>query len=123
PEFPLLTLDGEEGLFDPLFFEEALEEARASGFWFKVGLPSAGEMGEGVVDCGFFMASVLKRWMTSLFAFSNTVRFLNVKVPKSSPPFGSLRRLPRPSRTCGGIERGTKPRLEEFSFRTLEIAS
>jgi len=58
-------------------------------------------LGRDTVEC-----SDRSLWMTSLFAFSSTGKFLKVNDPNVSNPEGSLSRLVRFSRTCGRIWRG-----------------
>jgi hypothetical protein len=119
-EFEWLYPDGDCGLFPALAFE--IVRCRCVD---KTGLPSRDGAGEvmlatppGLMEAGLLweaIASALSFWITSLFAFSRTGRFLKLKDPKSSAATGSLNLLDFKSRTCGGMCSGISLRFIELT--------
>ena len=85
-----------------LLLLEELDNARESVLVEELELDSIGDEGPEVT-AGALRASVRSLWMTSLFAFSRTGRFLKANDPNSSLLTGSLSLRFRPSRTCHGM--------------------
>lgn len=76
-------LEGDTGRFPP--FLDEVDRALPRGLLEAMGLASSGDEGFEVARAGVdFNASVFNFWMTSLFAFSKTGKFLKAKFPKSS---------------------------------------